>query len=104
MMNEFLRLIPGFAAGVLLGGMFFGGLWWTVRKVVSSEMSALWLFGSLILRTGCLLAGFYLFALGGWENLTACLLGFIAARLVVTRLTKPAENRNFPPQETNHAP
>ncbi len=103
-MNEFLSLISAFAAGVLLGGMFFGGLWWTVQKVVASDRSAFWLFGSLLLRTGITLAGFYLFARGGWENLTACLLGFIAARLIVTRLTKPAKNQNFTQQESNHAP
>lgn len=104
MMNEFLSLIAAFAAGILLGGMFFGGLWWTVKKVLGSDKSALWLFGSLLLRTGFTMAGFYFFARDGWENLTACLLGFIAARLLVTHLTKPAENQPFSPQEPNHAP
>ncbi len=101
-MNEYLSLISAFAAGVLLGGMFFGGLWWTVNKIIASNRSAVWLLSSLLLRTGITLAGFYLFASGGWENLTACLLGFIAARLMVTHLTKPAKNQNFTTQESNH--
>ncbi len=101
-MNDFLNLILAFAAGVLLGGMFFGGLWWTVNKVIASNRSAVWLFSSLLLRTGVTLAGFYLFARGGWESLTACLLGFIAARLIVTHLTKPAKNQNFTPQESKN--
>lgn len=49
-MNETLRLVPVLVTGVLLGGMFYGGLWWTVRKGVSSQRPALWFFGSLLLR------------------------------------------------------
>jgi heme A synthase len=35
----------------LLGVIFFGGLWWTVRKGLSSKRPALCFFGSLLLRT-----------------------------------------------------
>jgi F1F0 ATPase subunit 2 len=49
----------GGVAGVLLGAIFFGGLWWTVRKGVSSKRPALCFFGSLLLRTSIALAGFY---------------------------------------------
>jgi F1F0 ATPase subunit 2 len=31
-MNEILSLAAAVAAGALLGAVFFGGLWWTVRK------------------------------------------------------------------------
>jgi len=41
----------GFLTGVLLGVMFFGGLWWTVQHGVSSERVALWFVGSMVLRT-----------------------------------------------------
>jgi F1F0 ATPase subunit 2 len=60
MMNETLTLVSALVTGVLLGAMFFGGLWWTVRKGVSSKRPALWFFGSLLLRTSIALAGFYL--------------------------------------------
>ena len=40
-MNEVLLLALALSAGVLLGAVFFGGLWWTVRKGVSSEQPAL---------------------------------------------------------------
>ena len=36
-MNETLTLALAWSAGVLLGAIFFGGLWWTVRKGVSSS-------------------------------------------------------------------
>jgi hypothetical protein len=32
MMNETLSLVLALVTGVLLGAIFFGGLWWTVRK------------------------------------------------------------------------
>ena len=31
-MNETLILVLALATGVLLGAIFFGGLWWTVQK------------------------------------------------------------------------
>ena len=58
-MSEFMLLAPPFAAGLLLGALFFGGLWWTVIKGVRSQRPALWFFGSLILRLSITLEGFY---------------------------------------------
>lgn len=104
-MNETLSLALALVTGVLLGLMFFGGLWWTILKGVSSERPALWFFGSLLLRMSITLAGFYLIARGGWERLLLCLLGFVMARLVVTRLTRqPGENNPTRALEGSHAP
>ncbi len=104
-MNETLRLVPVLVTGVLLGAIFFGGLWWTVRKGVSSQRPALWFFGSLLLRMSVTLAGFYFVAGGHWDRLLVCLLGFVTARLVVARLTRPpVQPRNEPAQEACHAP
>lgn len=80
-MNE--GLIP-LATGALLGAFFFGGLWWTVRKSLASPRPALWILGSLLLRMGITLAGFYWVGGGHWERLLLCLLGFLAARLLIT--------------------
>ena len=90
-------LVLALVAGVLLGAIFFGGLWWTVRKGVSSKQPALWFFGSLLLRMSIALAGFYFVGRGHWERLLLCLLGFVMARLVVTWLTRPpVEKHNSP--------
>jgi F1F0 ATPase subunit 2 len=104
-MNETLSLVLALVTGVLLGVMFFGGLWWTIRKGLSSEQPALWFLGSLLLRTSIALAGFYLIARGHWERLLVCLLGFVTARLAVTWLTRLA-GENHPTQtlEGSHAP
>ena len=87
-MTETLGLMLALVTGMSLGAIFFGGLWWTVQKGVSSRQPALWFLGSLLLRTCLALAGFYFVARGRWERLLLCLLGFVAARLIVTRYTR----------------
>jgi F1F0 ATPase subunit 2 len=104
-MNEPLTLVLAGMAGCFLGTLFFGGLWWTVRKGVSSKRPALWFVGSLLLRTGMLLAGFCFFSGGHWERLVACLVGFVIARFMVTWLTRPpVEHQNSQTRESSHAP
>ena len=104
-MNETLSLLLALVAGGLLGVMFFGGLWWTVQKGVSSKHPALWFFGSLLLRTSIALAGFYFVFGGHLERLLLCLVGFVMARFVVTWLALPSgENQTGSTQEASHAP
>ena len=104
-MNETLTLALSWAAGGLLGAVFFGGLWWTVRKSVSSRQPALWVFGSLLLRMSIALTGFYFVAGSHWERMLLCLLGFVMARLVVTWLTRPSgEGQTAPERRARHAP
>lgn len=93
-MNELLYGTIALTSGVFLGTIFFGGLWWTVRKAMSSSQPALWFLGSLVLRTGIVLGGFYLvMQRGNWLEGLLCLLGFIAARLIVLRITRAYELR-----------
>jgi F1F0 ATPase subunit 2 len=103
-MNDAMFLILAFVTGVLLGGIFFGGLWWTVRKGVSSKHPAGWFFGSLLVRMSVTLSGFCLIGRGHWERLVVCLLGFVIARLVVTWMTRPPRaHQSCPVQEASHA-
>ena len=104
-MNDTLMLALAWMAGGVLDAIFFGGLWWTVRKGVSSRRPALCFLGSGLLRMGIVLAGFYSVGRGHWERLLGCLLGFVMARLVVMWLTRPSgENQNRAMQEASHAP
>jgi F1F0 ATPase subunit 2 len=95
--NDLQSLLPAGAAGIALGAFFFGGLLWTVRRVVSSPRPALWVFASLVLRMSATLGGFYVVSDGDWRRLLACLAGFSAARLATTWLSRPAA-------EAGHAP
>jgi len=104
-MNNVLLQALALMAGILLGAIFFGGLWWTVRKGVFSKSPALWFLGSLLLRMSVVLAGFYFVGRGDWVRLLACLLGFIIARFIVMRLTRTSiEHAHSTAKEANHAP
>ncbi|MEO8340297.1 MAG: ATP synthase subunit I [Nitrospirota bacterium] len=103
-MNEALGLILALAAGVILGGIFFGGLWWTVRKLVSSSQPALWIFASLPLRMCLTLTGFYFVARGDWQRLLVCLIGFVVARPIVTWLTRFKDEPTRLTKVAPHAP
>ena len=86
-MTDTINLALAFAAGILLGSLFFGTLWWTTRKAVIADNPALWFFFSLLLRNGAVLTGFYFVTGGDWHRALACLFGFIVARLMVLRFT-----------------
>ena len=77
----FLILALALVAGQVLGAIFFGGLWWTVRNGLSAKQPALWFLGSMLLRMGIVLTGFYFIGRGHWQRLVLCLLGFVIARI-----------------------
>lgn len=92
-MNNSLILTLSGAAGVLLGVIFFGGLWWTIRRGMTSPRPAAWFVGSLVLRMSVVMVGIYLVGVGDWRRMVACLLGFIVVRIVATRrLPAPLQN------------
>jgi F1F0 ATPase subunit 2 len=90
-MGEGLSLAAAGAAGLALGAIFFGGLWWTVARGLSSRSPALWFAASTLLRTAIVLGGFYLAGRDRWERWLMCLLGFVLARVLLGRLTRPRQ-------------
>lgn len=99
-------------AGVVLGGFFFGSLWWTVRRTLSSAPSVLSHLGILVVRMAVTLFGFYVVGAGHWERVVACLAGFLVARVVATWTTPARARRQAgpaapattrPSSETGHA-
>jgi F1F0 ATPase subunit 2 len=87
-MSEALILAGSLLAGVLLGAFFFGGLWWTIRSSPPSQWSGLLFSASLLLRMAVAITGFYLVSHGEWRKLVTCLVGFLLARIAVTRLIR----------------
>jgi F1F0 ATPase subunit 2 len=102
-MTDALSFGYSLIAGLLLGTLFFGGLWWTVCKGVKSERAVLWFFGSMLLRTSVVMLGFYLLLGDSWQRMLAGLFGFFIARLIVTRLTKVVEQPKPLALEADHA-
>lgn len=91
-MNDILMLSLQFVVGVLLGAFFYGGLWWTVRRVAANA-PAVWLFGSFIVRAILVLTGLYAVTRGEWRGMAACFAGFLVVRPVLTRLIRANPDR-----------
>jgi F1F0 ATPase subunit 2 len=83
-MERVFQFVLIFLAGTALGLCFFGGLAWTVRRLVAGGGFLLAL-TSFLLRALLLIAAFYLLARTHAESWIACLLGFTAARLLLQR-------------------
>jgi len=87
---EIWKLAVAVAAGVAVGLVFFGGLWMTVRRLSDARRPHLWALVSFAARTVVAVAGIGLMAwLGGWQTLAACMVGFIATRIVTARIWGP---------------
>lgn len=84
-------------AGAALGAIFFGGLWWTVQRAATARAPVRWFLGSLVLRTAIVLSGFYVVGAGQPVRLGLCLIGFLAARAIVIRATRPTATAGEPP-------
>lgn len=86
-MNEIVSLLPSLIGGIVLGILFFGGLWLTIRKGIHSKRPTLLFFSSLIIRLTIVVFGFYYIGANSWVRILVCLAGFLIARVVITRIT-----------------
>ena len=87
-MSDIGPIIEALAIGIFLGALFFGGLWWTVRRGLTAANPALWFGVSALARMAIILSGLYYVARTGWPSLLACLCGLLIARAATTRLTR----------------
>ena len=97
-MIEASALVVDVLAGGALGALFFGGLFWTVRRGLSARRPALWMFASLMLRTFIVVAGFYAVGQGDWQRLLACLAGFVGARIVAIHFAQRGKTLRQQPE------
>lgn len=75
-----------FLAGIVIGGVYFAGLWATVRGLPDAGKPFRRLGLSFALRTALALAGFTLVLQeGGWECLAAAMLAFLVMRGILLR-------------------
>lgn len=89
-----------FAGGLLLSGVYFAALWYTVRQLPTARNPMLTLGFSFLLRTLGLLGGFYYLMQGRWERLAACVAGYFIVRTLCVRHMKSSILRTTSAQET----
>jgi F1F0 ATPase subunit 2 len=85
-MFDTIQFLPAIVFGGVLAVFYFGGLWWTIRRLpIARHPTALYL-ASLLFRLAIVLASFFIVIVYcDWQPLVACLVGFLSARLLVIR-------------------
>ena len=87
-MSGFGLLAAALGAGLVLGTVFFGGLWWTVSRGLTARVPAVWFGLSALGRMAVAVCGLYCFARLGLPSLIACLCGLLVARGAVRHFTR----------------
>jgi F1F0 ATPase subunit 2 len=80
-----VTLVTGVAVGAVLGLVFFGGLWWTSRRLAETARPALLVSISLLVRLLVVAVVLVLLARIGPLLLLAAMVGLLAMRLALTR-------------------
>lgn len=89
-------MIVAFIVGILVGSLFFGGLYLTVKKLTSLKYPALFMMLSLIVRLVILAGGIYLIMDGGIKNVLSAMAGIILVRFVmIAKLGKALPNETI---------
>lgn len=83
-MSRIVEYTGVLAAGAAVGALYFGGLWWTVRRAVGSRRPGVLVLASYWLRTAAAMGLFYIIMEGDWLRLLVCLAGFLLVRQVLT--------------------
>ncbi len=98
--SEMFTIAVAAVLGLVLGGFYFGGLWWTVRRMPRTRAPLSLYFGSLAVRLALVLTAFYgVLTYSSWLPLVASLIGFLVARIVLTRSLGRAASSKMPQHE-----
>ncbi len=73
-------------AGAAVGLFYFGGLYWTVRRLAASRRPMLLAWGSFAARTAVAVAIIFLVGRDSVQRLVACLVAMVVTRMVLVRL------------------
>jgi F1F0 ATPase subunit 2 len=81
-------LLPA-AGGAVLGGLYFGGLWATVRRLPDARWPAALALLSFVARTVLAALGLALLLAGEPARLVVALVAFVAVRTLLVRRVRP---------------
>lgn len=79
-----MTYVLAFLGGLVLGVLFFGGLYLTVQKLQTAKKPALIMALSFVFRMAVLLIAFYFIARVGYKEVLFALAGVIVSRFVMT--------------------
>ena len=83
MIAQAVDLLAFAVIGALIGALYFGRLWLSIRALPRLNHPMLWLLAGTFARLGLVLAAFLLVSQGQWARLAACLAGLAAVGLHV---------------------
>jgi len=84
----------GLFVGIILGIIFFGGLYLTVEKLKTVKSPSILLLLSFFLRMAILLGGLYLVSRNGFKDILFALLGIILVKFVMIFLAKRSQGQS----------
>lgn len=84
-MSDVLMLVAVLGAGMVLGVVYFGGLWATIQRLASARRPAVLAFTSFVLRTVVVVAGLTVLYSGDVRRLGIGVLGLLVVRTVAVR-------------------
>jgi F1F0 ATPase subunit 2 len=84
-------------AGILLGIIYFGGLWLTIQRMSQTDRPILLLMSSFIVRLVSVLTGFHLVSNGRLELLAVSLVTFLITRFFFINRIQPHPERSGKP-------
>ncbi len=82
-------LIGMVGAGIIIGALYFGGLWLTLNRLTKTKSWSLWLGFSFLVRSSIAVAGFWLLGNGDWQRIVALLTGFMIVRFLSIKQIRP---------------
>ena len=86
-----VELLGAACLGIVLGCIYYGGLWFTVCRIGHWRQPALGMLASLLIRLAVVAIGLYLLADDDWRRYAAALPGLLLARWWWVRRIKPQE-------------
>ncbi len=104
------QLALSFLGGAAAGAFYFGGLYWTVRRLNRARRPAALAMASFLVRTAVTVAAIWFIGHTHWARLVASLVGLIVMRHVLVRVwgptPAPAETapEKAPPESTSEEP
>jgi len=81
-------MVYSFFGGIILGLIFFGGLYYTTQKLPKAKKPALLMFSSITIRMIILVGGLYLIFSNEISRLLIAILGVFISKYIVVKYVK----------------